>query len=152
MPKSSVAVLTNPRPGPLGSHLNGFAALLTQQGYCKTTARNKVRLVADLSGWLEQRRIPLQQLDEERIKTFLRWGWKRLVRKSGDQCTLALLVRHLREKDIISPPVTPPLRPIDLIERDYGRFLRHERGFMSARVGQYLPIFADFGRRNSFIH
>jgi integrase/recombinase XerD len=83
-------------------------------------------------------------LNEERVKTFLRWRWKRLVRKSGDQCTLALLLRHLREKDIISPPVTPPLRPIDLIERDYGRFLREERGFMSASVGQYLPVARRF--------
>lgn len=130
--------------GPLGAHLDSFAALLSERGYCKTTARSKVRLVADLSRWLEQRRIPIQQLDEERTEMFLRWRWKRLVRKSGDQCTLALLVRHLREKDIIRPPATPPLRPIDMIERDYGLFLREERGFMSASVGQYLPVARRF--------
>jgi hypothetical protein len=99
--------LSSPPPlgrGPLGAHLDSFAALLSEQGYCKTTEHNKVRLVADLSGWLEQKRIPLQQLNEEQIKAFLRWRWKRLVRKSGDQCTLVLLVRHLREKDVISPP------------------------------------------------
>ena len=132
------------RSGPLEPHLEKFAGLLSEQGYCKSTARNKMRLVADLSRWLEQRRIPLNQLDEERITMFLRWRWKRLVRKSGDQCTFALLVRHLREKDIISPPSAPPLRPIDLIERDYGCFLRQERGFMSASVGQYLPVARRF--------
>jgi site-specific recombinase XerD len=31
-----------------------------------------------------------------------------------------------------------------LLEREYGRFLRQERGFMSASVGQYLPVARRF--------
>ncbi len=48
-----------------------------------------------------------------------------------DKCTLALLLRHLRQLDVVPPPTPAPLTPIDLIERDYGRYLRQERGFMS---------------------
>lgn len=135
---SESPIRIEPRQGPLWPHLDDFAALLAEQGYCKTTARNKIRLVADLSRWLEQTQVPLNQLGEERITVFLRWRWKHLVRKSGDLCTLALLVRHLREKDIISPPAARRLRPIDLIERAYGRFLREERGFSPGSVGQYF--------------
>lgn len=130
--------------GPLGAYLESFAALLVQQGYSREAGWKKVRLVADLSRWMVQKRLGLEELHEPRITTFLGWRWKRVARQSGDQCTLALLLRHLRQADIIPPPVAPALGPIDLIERDYGHFLRQERGFMSASVGQYLPVAQRF--------
>ena len=130
--------------GPIGAHLESFAALFVQQRYSRQAGWRKIRLVADLSQWMLQKHFGLKELDEQRTTKFLRWRWKRIVRQGGDQCTLAVLLRHLREKDIIPPPAVPTLRPIDLIERDYGRFLRQERGFMSASVGQYLPVARRF--------
>lgn len=132
------------RSGPLGSHLEGFATLLVEQGYSSGAGWKKIRLVADLSRWMVQENLRLDELDEQRITMFLGWRWKRVARQSGDQCTLAVLLRHLRQKDIIPPPVAPTAGPMDLIERDYGRFLRQERGFMSASVGQYLPVARRF--------
>ena len=130
--------------GPLGKHLDKFAALLVQQGYCSVTGWNMLRLVADLSGWMVQRKLRVEDLNEQQTAKFLGWRWQRVVHRSGDQSTLALLLRHLRQVDIVPPPVSPPLTPIDLIERDYGRFLRQERGFMSASVGQYLCVARRF--------
>lgn len=130
--------------GPLGKHLDKFAALLVQQGYCSVTGWNMLRLVADLSGWMVQRKLRVEDLNEQQTAKFLGWRWQRVVHRSGDQSTLALLLRHLRQADIVPPPVSPPLTPIDLIERDYGRFLRQERGFMSASVGQYLCVARRF--------
>ena len=40
------------RSDPLGAHLDSFAALLVQQGYCSVTDWNKLRLVVDLSRWM----------------------------------------------------------------------------------------------------
>jgi hypothetical protein len=65
----------NPRPedlqhlqvGPIGPHLQSFAVLVSQQGYCSVTGWLKVRLVAKLSRWLRQRRVPLRELNEFRI-------------------------------------------------------------------------------------
>jgi len=130
--------------GPLGAHLNSFAALLVQQGYCSVTGWNKLRLVADLSNWMVQRKLRVEDLNEYQIAKFLGWRWQRVVYRSGDKSTPALLLRHLRQADIVPPPVSPPLTPIDLVERDYGRFLRQERGFMSASVGQYLCVARRF--------
>jgi site-specific recombinase XerD len=130
--------------GPLGAYLEKFAALLVQQGYSSEAGWKKVRLVADLSRWMVQKNLPLGELDEQRTTAFLGWRWKRVPRRSGDQCTLAVLLRQLRQADIVPPPKAPALTPIDLIERDYGRFLRQERGFMSASVGQYLPVARRF--------
>ena len=35
--------------GPLGPHIERFAALLSRQGYCHSNGWQKIRLVADLS-------------------------------------------------------------------------------------------------------
>lgn len=127
------------RTGPLGPHLESFAALLSQQGYVPDSGWKKLRLVATLSQWMVQKNLPIEKLNEQQIAVFLRRR-----RKSGEQCTLTLLLRHLREADVIPPPVAAALNPIDLLEREYGRFLRQERGFMPASVGQYLPVARRF--------
>ena len=45
--------------GPIGPHLQSFAALVSQQGYCNMNGWLKIRLVVKLSRWLHRRRIPL---------------------------------------------------------------------------------------------
>ena len=64
--------------GPLGPHLLTFAELVSKQGYCNVTGWLKVRLVAKLSRWLQQRRVPLRELNEAQITTFINARWKRL--------------------------------------------------------------------------
>jgi len=130
--------------GPLAPHLDGFAVLLTQQRYSGVTGCNKLRLVSALSCWMAQKRICVKDLNERQVTRFLGWRWRRVVYRSGDKCTFGLLLQHLRQLDIIPPPTPAPLTPIDMIERDYGRFLRQERGFMSASVGQYLTVARRF--------
>jgi len=93
--------------GPIGPHLQGFAALVSQQGYCNVNGWLKIRLVAKLSRWLHQRRIPLNELNEARITAFLNKRWKRLARHSGDQITMTLLLRHLRQAKVVAPPPCP---------------------------------------------
>ncbi len=132
------------KSGPLGAHLESFAVLLVQEGYASASGWDKIRLVSALSRWMLQEKLRVEDLNEQQVATFFDWRWKRIVHRSGDQCTLALLLRHLRQADIIPPPVALVPNPIDLIERDYGRFLRQERGFMSASVGQYLSVVRRF--------
>ena len=45
--------------GPLGSYVDGFAAQLAVQGYAEATAKEKLRLIAHLSRWLERHDLPL---------------------------------------------------------------------------------------------
>jgi len=130
--------------GPLAPHLDSFAALLVQQRYCSVTGWNKLRLVADLSNWMVQRKLQLDDLNEQQVAKFFNWRWQRVVYHSGDKCTLAHLLQHLRQLDIVPPPRSAPLTPIDMIERDYGHHLRQERGFMSGSVGQYLTVARRF--------
>ena len=103
--------------GPLAPHLTSFAALLGQQRYCRVTGWNKLRLVAALSHWMVQTKLRLKDLNERRVAKFLGWRWRHYVYHSGDKCTPALLLQHLRQLDVIPPPMPAPLTPIDVIER-----------------------------------
>ena len=82
------------RGGRLGPHMDGFATRLSEQGYSRSSGRQKIELVADLSRWLERRHLRVAQLNERRIATFLAARWRRRRRARGDQSTLALLLRH----------------------------------------------------------
>src|SRR6266446_1676420 len=102
-------VLFDPQPeelrslhiGPLAPHIESFASLLSEQGYCRDNGWQKIKLVADLSRWLQQRHIKLKQLEEGRAAAFLRARWKRVSRQSGDQITMSQLLRHLRRSQAI---------------------------------------------------
>jgi site-specific recombinase XerD len=130
--------------GPLAPHLVSLAALLEQRRYCCVTAWNKLRLVVALGNWMVQTKLRSEDLNERRVAKFLGWRWRHYVYHSGDKCTLALLLQHLRQLDVVPPPTPAPLTPIDVIERAYGQYLRQERSFMSASVGQYLTVARRF--------
>ncbi len=113
--------------GPLTQWLDRFAERLVQQGYSDLTSRRKMRLVADLSRWLEQQRLTAVTLNEQRVAEYLRGRWRRLVRKIGDKITPRLLLHHLRQLGVVPAPALPG-GAVELALRDYRQFLIRERG------------------------
>lgn len=133
------------RCGPLGPHLESFASRLSEQGYSTQVGMQKIRLVAFLSRWLEQKRIGIQQLDEQRIADFLRARRKPLRRHHQVRHTLTQLVQHLRRSKIIGEPRPPQAEnPTDQLLHDYERFLIQERGLSQATLDNYLPLARRF--------
>jgi site-specific recombinase XerD len=133
------------RVGPIGPHVESFAVLLSQQGYCKGSGWLKVRLVADLSRWLHRHHIALKDLDETWTTTFLAARWKRIVRCAGDLATMTLLLRHLRQAKVIA--TSPPAAVCDdiaLIAQDYEEFLLEERSLVRSSADQYLTTARRF--------
>ena len=141
----SSAELDRFRCGPLGPHMDRFAGLLSEQGYSHQVGIRKIRLVALLSSWLEQKQVGVQQLDEQRIADFLTAQRKALRRQHQVQHTLAQLLQELRRAGIIpSPPPAPAESPVDLLMHDFGRFLAQERGLSQATLNNYLPVARRF--------
>ena len=131
--------------GPLGPHLDPFAALLTEQGYTVEAGRQKIRLVAGLSRWLAAHRLGLHQLDERQVAAFLAARRKRLKGCLSGPHTLALLLQQLRQTDIIPRRrLSKPPQPSEVLERDFGRFLEDERGLLASSVSKYLPVARRF--------
>ena len=123
------------RCGPLGSHIDGFASLLADQGYAIHTGRHKIRLVADLSAWFGNRRLDIKVLDKELISEFLKRRKKQLLLQRGDGRTLDQLLHHLRQTGIIpSPDEVVSDSPMDRIARDYAHFLSHQRGLCQVTI------------------
>jgi site-specific recombinase XerD len=133
------------RSGPLAPHLDSFAARLSEQGYSKYYGRQKIEMVADLSQWLDRNHIPVANLNERRIDVFLAARSKGRCHIGGEKFMLVKLLRQLREDGLV--PVAPPPAvrdPIDLIEREYGRFLSQERGLSQSTLHNYLPVARAF--------
>ena len=131
--------------GPLEPHLASFATLLAQQRYCRTIARRKLRLVAHLNRWLSKKRIPLAQVDEAQITTFLEARRKTQRPAIGDSRTLSVLLHHLR-----TTGVTPVRRPrtacscFDQIVQDYEHFLIEQRCLAAGSVSIYVSVVKRF--------
>jgi site-specific recombinase XerD len=135
------------RSGSLGPHLESFAALLARQGYCQRHGWRKVRLVAALSQWLAEHRLPVDQLDEKQTTTFLRTRRKPRRRFGGEFCTLTLLLRHLRQIGAIPASRPPVMRSsLDRLVRDYEQFLRQERGLVPVTISESVRMVRRFLR------
>ena len=150
---TSMIVRFSPRPedlqrlqvGPIRPHLPSFATLVAQQGYCSVTGWLKVRLVAKLSRWLQQHQVPLSELNETQVAAFFKARWKRLKRHVGDQTTTALLLRHLREANVVAPPPeTGTGSDTDLLCAEYESFLLRERSLMPSSAENYLDVARRF--------
>jgi len=129
--------------GPIAPYLECFANLISQQGYCKANGWPKVLLVSDLSRWLQWRRITLKELDETQTTAFLNARWKRVARRAGDQATMTLLLRCLRQAEVLAARAAAG-SDIDLIASDYESFLLGERSLMSSSTQAYLAVARRF--------
>ncbi len=133
------------RSGPLGPHIDRFAGLLSEQGYSKRVGKQKIRLVALLSRWLEQQQVRVQQLDERRIADFLAAQRKALRRQRQVEHTLGQLLQELRGSKIIAGgPSAQVDSPTEPLIHDFGRFLTQERGLSQATLDNYLPVARRF--------
>ena len=65
------AVLQPLDAGPLGAHSDTFAQQVGHQGYASWTAKYTLRVLADLSHWLQQHALAATDLNEQRVNDFL---------------------------------------------------------------------------------
>lgn len=130
--------------GPLGPYVDSFAARLTIQGYTAATTKDKRRLIAHLSRWLERHDLPLATLDEESVKQFLADPGATQVRR-GDARTCRMLLDYLRELGSIPPPTeVVDNTPLGRIESGFTHYLVAERGLSTATVINYSPTVHRF--------
>ena len=79
------------RVGPLVGDLDRFATRLKTQGYARPSAVSKLRLVSNLSRWLQHQGLGVEALDEPRIEAFLLTRGLRCVQRGEATTTRQLL-------------------------------------------------------------
>jgi len=131
----------NSHEGPLGVHIDTFAAWLQEQGYAQFTIRYFIRLVADLSRWLTRHGFELNELQLSCIDEGVRVREENGYSRPGDAVMLERLLAFLQSIDAIDLPLCPPLEKTaaDLLCTDYAEYLRKERGLSNATLKNYLP-------------
>jgi site-specific recombinase XerD len=129
--------------GPLAIYAHGFAVELKAQGYTKHSAANQLRLLADLSRWIDDGRLAPAELNPERAEEFLASR-----RRRGYVCwlssrALAPMLGYLQRVEAVAiRPVThTPLA--DLLE-EYRRYLAIERALGAGTIRGYVDTARSF--------
>ena len=133
------------RSGPLRAFVDSFAECLAHRGYARSTLRTQLRLTGVLSQWMHAHRIPIADLDEDLVATFLAHvATKRRVR-GEDRSALTQLLQHLRQLGVIPPSSSESQSDaVHTIEKEYRRYLAQERGLNPLTIQQQISLIRRF--------
>jgi len=141
--------------GPLGAYMGKFVCKLSRQGYVQYTVYQKIQIISKLSQWLQEKHLPVKDLNEAWVKKFIGCKEKRNgCLHRGDRATLKQFIQFLQEEGIISAPAPKPQDSlIEIIENSFSKYLKQERGLNQATLDNYLPtvhrlLIECFGKKN----
>jgi len=141
----SPVVLRRLQAGPLGAYVDAIVGDLADRGFAAATATYALRLLADLSTWLQGQGRSVAGLDESMVEAFLRHRYQRRRPNREDHPTLARLLAQLREA-----AVAAPLRPAvasgeqSAIKAAFRQHLIGQRNLAPATVRRYLDTVGRF--------
>lgn len=110
--------------GPLGEHIDALAAQLQEQGYARGSAQQQLRVVAELSRWLQRQGLAFH----------------------GAAAACQTCLRLLRDRGRVAPERPCPLAARERVAQAFARYLAQERGLASATLGNYVPVGRQFLR------
>lgn len=124
--------------GPLGCHIDTVVQQWQAQGYCTWRLKYAMRLLADLSTWLQQQAVTLTELDEQQTQRFLQARHQRYRPTRNDRAILNQLLTQLRAVDVIEAPKAGTGNcEQQRIEEQFQHYLRQQRGLAEATVRRY---------------
>jgi integrase/recombinase XerD len=133
--------------GPLTRFFEGFAAELAARGYTDLSLANQLRLMADLSRWLEAAEITVDRIDHAVLKRFLekrRRTHAQFITERG----LRPLLSYFEAEGVVTI-ARPAQGPRCEVLRAYERYLVEERAIGAAPQALYLSVAEAFlGRRD----
>ncbi len=138
-------VLKRLHSGPLGSYIDSFAQILMVQGYQTSTAKHKIRIVADLSRWLEQQGLRVKDLDETTLNEYLLYKGRRGSIFKIEPPTLRALLEYLRETGVVANSVqVDDDSKRSHIQSGFADYLAQERGLKQVTIDNYLSVARQF--------
>jgi len=131
------------RQGPLGDHLDAYAAAVAEQGYAHHSIGRQIVAIADFSRWLKHKHIEIQALDHQVVDRFLSFRRRQQRVARGDPKALDRMLSMLRQKGIVKqcpPAVAGSAR--SKIAAEFHSYLLQEIGQSPSTAKNYTP-FAD---------
>jgi site-specific recombinase XerD len=132
--------------GPLGPHLASYAKQLKDQRYGRAAALERIRLIADFSGWCDQHGIRAREVSAQHTEQFLHDRMDLGYRRRGfETSALAHLLMQLGHRAItVESPAPPVLTPAARIQAEFDRYLQQQRGLMLSTRRGYLWFVSRF--------
>src|SRR6266571_3783912 len=97
--------------GPLGAHIDAYAALLQEQGYTRASACGHLKIVNDLSRWMQRRELRVRDINAETVKQYLHCRRHYVGRYGGASAVPYKLLGMLRDRGIVEQEKRPV--PVD---------------------------------------
>jgi site-specific recombinase XerD len=132
--------------GPLRAHVDGFWAELQSQGYAPLSGRNLLLVTAHLSRWLDDHRLELGDLTEERVALFLAHRRRRGYTQFLSPRALGALLGYLCGIGIVVRAAAVVETSIDRLLREYAEYLARERCLSASTIRGYTDFAREFAR------
>lgn len=130
--------------GPLTAYVDGFWAELQRQDYTPLYGRNLLLVAAHFSRWLEDHRLGLGDLSEERVASFLahrrRQGYTQFLSPGA----LGLLIGYLGGIGVVVRPAAVVETTIGRLLREYAEYLSRERFLGASTIRGYTDFAREF--------
>jgi integrase/recombinase XerD len=129
--------------GPLEDYAGGFVAELNAQGYKPLSVTPQLRLVAQLSEWLEAHDLQVSDLTPPVCEEFLaarRAGGTNLFTVKA----LAPLMVYLSGLGVSGPEPDAVQEPVEVLLQDYSRYLTGRRGLTASTAEVYVRLVRPF--------
>lgn len=123
------------RRGPLGPHLDELAAEMHRQGYAISTGQTRLALCAKFGAFARSEGVDVADVDDALAQRFLE-DLATEGRFPEARQAMALLLGHLRARDVIASAATAKARARDSLMDAYDVYLRDVKGLQpSTREG-----------------
>jgi len=133
------------RQGPLKEYLDAYAAVVAEQGFAPNSIRMQISAIADLSQWLQEKRIAVSSLDREVLARFLKKRVHQVEDRRGDGRALNRLLALLRQRGIVKPDLERSVEtPQQRVINGFRQYLLQERRLSLSTPHNYLPVVDQF--------
>ena len=138
-------VLRHEPEGPLVPYLDAFAQSLDEQGFKRHLIGRQIRVAANLSRWLQDEEVAVQDVTDEHIRRFFEGTARRRSIQLGEFASLRRLMELLCRLGVIQPPLEQnELTPIEQAVEAFATYLREELSLCDKTLIQYCPFIEQF--------
>ncbi len=131
--------------GPLSAHIDTFAQQLFDEGYALWTVKYSVRLLADLTTWMQQQELTITDLSELPVHTFFQHRYQIRCPHRDDRAILKKLLAYLRTVGVIAAPVKAVADPAyTSIVQAFQQYLVCQRNLAPSTIQHYLNTVVRF--------
>jgi len=130
------------RVGPLAQYFDPYIARIEEEGFSPSSVPCQAYAITRFSKWLQEKQIPLRDLDGATVRAFLNREHGVVHRPEPE--TIHRLVAILRDMGVLKVDSAPELTAVQECLREYRQYLVRQRGLSAASLPNYLSYAEQF--------